>query len=197
MARSSNRQLIRLREIRSPDAIDDQKTGSQVRAAAPAVADFEQFNNLMLSVLRNIQGSAAWDGAGGVALSRSFVAACTATEQVGDCVCYVPSMAPQSLSSNMPCVARADITDISRMPVVGIVLDKSSFATCTVLTEGSVALFTGLKAGQMYFVGPQGQPQIYPFANMVTPFYLQRVGVAATDRALVFGPAEITSRVVP
>ena len=61
MPQSGNRQQIRLREIRPPDVIDDQKSEAQVRLAATQVTDFEQFNGLMLSVLRSIQGSTGWD----------------------------------------------------------------------------------------------------------------------------------------
>jgi hypothetical protein len=61
VAQSGNRQQIRLREIRPPDVVDDQKSEPQVRGALPQVQDFEQFNNLMLSVLRSIQGSTGWN----------------------------------------------------------------------------------------------------------------------------------------
>jgi hypothetical protein len=94
-------------------------------------------------------------------------------------------------------VVTADITNLSLMPVVGIITTKPTSTTCTVQTAGYVQL-AGLEPGQRYFVGPDGQRSPYPFATEPgSPYDLQEIGRALTNSTLLLTPTDVIINLAP
>ncbi|NNL47882.1 MAG: hypothetical protein HKO76_05910, partial [Acidimicrobiia bacterium] len=82
-------------------------------------------------------------------------------------------------------VTKADITNVSKMPAVGVIVSKDNPTTCDVQWSGEVlGVFTGLTAGRVHWVDTDGTPT----ASLPAPgadHYLQKVGVATSSDSMV------------
>jgi hypothetical protein len=79
----------------------------------------------------------------------TFNAICLSTDEVGD-VCYISGDRIGSYHQ----VTKVDITTTTKMPAIGIIIQKLTATTCLVMTSGElVGLYTGLTPGKMLFVG--------------------------------------------
>ncbi len=120
-----------------------------------------------------------------------IAAVCVASDAVNDLV-YVTGPAVDGLAQ----VSRADIADVTKMPVIGIITTKSTPTRCTVALGGVVAI-AGLLPGATYFVGPSGQPT--PVRPPTGPGgrFIQAVGVALDAGRLSLNPVPHMTKVIP
>lgn len=79
-------------------------------------------------------------------------------------------------------VDTADRTDVSTTPCVGIVINKPTPLTATVLFSGRCDIFVGLVPGTSYYLGPIGALTPTPPLNNGEVF--QRMGVAVNTTTL-------------
>jgi len=113
----------------------------------------------------------------------TFPADCSASEGVGDCV-YVSS----DLVSGVIQVRKADVTDSSKMPSIGIILYKPTTTTCIVVYLGAfpVGVLPSFLPGKKYYVGASSKPvSVTPTA----PAIIQIVGIALDSGRLLFNPS--------
>jgi len=110
---------------------------------------------------------------------ESFRAYCFNTDAVGDVV-YI--MGPKV--GQLYQVTGADIDDISKMPAIGVLTQKSAATECLVQTSGLlVGLFSGLTPGRPLFIGTDSRPTHTVPAPLVGRRWQQGIGTAlsATD----------------
>lgn len=116
-------------------------------------------------------------------------ATCLATDAIGDCL-YITAAKVGHVFQ----VAIADITDPTKMPVVGIVLKKDAPTNCWVHFHGPLrGVYTGLTPGIRYVVGTDSRPAKvgdanYPTAGGTTLF--QQIGIATSSDELLVIPLE-------
>lgn len=116
-------------------------------------------------------------------------ATCLATDAVGDCL-YITA----AKVGNVFQVAAADITDVTKLPVVAIVVKKDSPTNAIVQFHGPLrVVYTGLTSGLSYVVGTDSRPATvgdanYPIAGGTTHF--QQIGVATSGDELLVIPLE-------
>jgi len=138
-------------------------------------------NQLILS-----DGFNDYDKAGSLALLnppiagqlRSYPGAFTVPSSVavGDIVCVT--------GANSADVA--DDSTITKLPAMGVVLQKLSTVTATLLYRGEAHIFSGLTPGARYFIATSGGLTLTP--TDVVGKYIQSVGVAIDDNTLFFDP---------
>ena len=118
---------------------------------------------------------------------------CTAAEDIGDFVCI---SGPQV--SNRDQVRKADPSDYDKLPAVGVVISKSSSTTCLVQWMGETpALFSGLSAGEPYFLGADSRLAEVPPVPTTQNMFVQVVAVALSeDRVYVRPEGNLTLRKV-
>lgn len=93
-------------------------------------------------------------------------------------------------------VDRANPANISLMPVIGVVTAKATSTSCTVQTHGLVqGIYSGLAAGQMYYVGRTSSISPLPTPNPGEVLFWQAVGVALDPTTLILTPSLTMSRV--
>ena len=108
----------------------------------------------------------------------TFDATCQATDAVGNLV--------YSKADNE--VETIDITDSSKMPAVGIILEKITATTCVVQTFGPYEI-AGLTPGQRYWAGALGVPSdLFPTAASGGIAIAQVVGFALSTDELILDP---------
>lgn len=119
----------------------------------------------------------------------TFLADCSAAEAVGDCV-YVSADAVLSVVQ----VRKAVPSDGTKMPAIGIILDKPTATTATVVYLGAfpVGLLPAFLPGKRYFVGSASQPTSAPPS---APAIIQVVGVALDSARLLFNPSSVVIKV--
>lgn len=116
-------------------------------------------------------------------------ATCLATDIAGDCVYITAAKVGNAFQ-----VTKADVTDPSKMPAVGLILKKWTATTGVVHFHGPLrGVFTGLTPGARYVVGTDGRPATvgdanYPVAGGTTLF--QQIGVATSSDELLVHPLE-------
>jgi len=121
----------------------------------------------------------------------TFSANCLSTDAVGHCV-YITG----DLVLGVIQVAKADITDKTKMPAVGVIVSKSAATDCIVVYLGAVDLagvVPALSPGKMYFVGPDSKPNV---VRPVGPALLQIVGVALDSSRVLFNPSPNMTKVL-
>lgn len=109
------------------------------------------------------------------------------TDQVGDAV-YIRGQANGYYK-----VARVDISVGSKMPAIGIVIQKWGFTDALVQLWGEVrGIYSGLSPGRTYFIDDDGRPTLNPPdpATLGGRAYLQVLGVALDVGVLLVKPAE-------
>lgn len=115
---------------------------------------------------------------------------CTADETVGDLV-YLsgPPVAGRDQ------VRRADPSNSSKMPAVGIIVHKLSDTSCWVQWLGETAsIFSGLTPGKNYFVGADGKIAATPTRHASGRF-MQAVGVATSSNRFYVRPDGIMTKI--
>lgn len=119
------------------------------------------------------------------------VADCTPAEVVGDFV-YISS--PKVADRDQ--VRKADPSDYDKLPAVGVIISKPSSTTCLVQWMGETpAIFSGLSAGELYFLGADAKLAEVPPAPVSKDMFVQVVAVALSeDRAYVRPEGNLTLR---
>jgi len=119
----------------------------------------------------------------------TFIADCSAGESVGDCV-YVSADAVLGVLQ----VRKVDPSDPTKMPSLGIIVDKPTATACTVVYLGAFPV-GGLPAflpGKRYFVGASSQPVSVPPST--SGVLVQVVGIALDSGRLLFNPSPNMTR---
>jgi hypothetical protein len=118
----------------------------------------------------------------------TFDADCSTAEAVGDCV-YVSAEAVAGIVQ----VRKAVVADTTKMPAIGIILEKPSTVTAVVAYLGSfpVGALPAFLPGKRYFVGASSQPVSTP---PTAPALIQVVGVALDSGRLLFNPSPVMIR---
>jgi hypothetical protein len=111
-------------------------------------------------------------------------AACTVAEAIGDFVCI--SAPPVSGKDQ---VSKADPADYDTLPAVGVIISKPTTITCVVQWFGETpAIFTGLSAGETYFLGTDSKASAYPPIPTTEDVFIQTVGLAVSDTKMYIKP---------
>ena len=187
------RDLVRYREVRRADALDDQKSALDILAADSTLTQ-EQLQELVLSQLKRV----IWGARVGrwnddflttqipslADLSQVFEATCEATDAVD---MYVRVTGPAV--SGVRQVSRVDITDRTKMPAIGVIIEKMTLTRCRVRTYGEVPAPIVAIPGKRYFVGLDSQltdspPRPGPGGKIAT----QIIGVALDRTTILVSP---------
>ena len=117
-------------------------------------------------------------GGGGGADPGLFSAACTAGVGVGDFVRLTGNPGPE--------VEPADAYLQTKIPCVGVVVDKPTSTSCSVRTLGPASVFAGLTPGKVYWLNATGTIQSSPpAAPLGTIRYAQAIGYALDATTLM------------
>lgn len=119
------------------------------------------------------------------AKGRYFEANCLATDSLMDMVRITgPSV------GGVFQVTKVDVTSKTKMPAVGIIVQKPTPTTCLVQVRGEVITPFALAPGGRYFVGANSQPSLPPVpAPAVDGISLvQWIGVAIDSNRLLLEP---------
>jgi hypothetical protein len=175
---SSNKSLLRLKQIRPADTVNDQMTGAQILDIDTTALSQEDYQNAMLSQLKRVifgDGIGNWSAdfvtAGLKSLSdlssqssvdhRIVAANCLSTDLVGN---FVQISGPNS--GPYYTVTTVDPSRNTGMPALGIIVTKQSTTQCLVQMTGLVDVgplgITGLPVGKRCFVGYDGRPAFPP-----------------------------------
>jgi hypothetical protein len=127
-----------------------------------------------------------------VVASFKFSANCPEELTVGNLV-YITGPAINGLFQ----VDKVDITDISKMPAIGVVIEKMSPLVCSVLTLGESDSIDLLIPNSQYFVGLDGNLTNTPPTPLNVPIFIQSVGVAIDDNKLLFQPSFNLTQIKP
>lgn len=120
-------------------------------------------------------------------------AECTTAEAVGDFVCIADDP-----PNGLDVVAKADPSDFSKMPAVGVVISKSTPTRCLVQWFGETPdLFSGLSSGEVYFVGTDSRVAEVPPVPSTVPLFTQFIGVATAPTRLYLKPNDRMVRRTP
>lgn len=63
---------------------------------------------------------------------------------------------------SVPNVTRVDVTDSTKMPAVGVIVQKPTATTCLVQVSGQITSFSPVAAGSWYYVGASSFPVAAP-----------------------------------
>lgn len=113
---------------------------------------------------------------------KSFAAQCQSADEVGQ---FVYSTGPKV--GTLYQVARVDITDLSKMPAVGVITHKTTPTTCSVQWIGELAsVYTGMVRGNVYFIDEDARISSTP--PVLSGRFVQRVGTALDEDVLLLVP---------
>jgi hypothetical protein len=119
-----------------------------------------------------------------------YTAACPALALAGDLV--------RPVASTETAVDFVDVTDLTKMPAIGVVTSKPSSTTATVQTSGIVTgVFSGLQPGKRYFSGKNSRPAL---AAALIPgpgelLFHQPIGLAIDYSIMLMTPSMNLTRV--
>lgn len=180
------RQRVRLAQVRRADSFNDQKTPAAVAGTETANTSQEAVFETVITQILHILGAGAtdWKDQPAAGLSDLVPATldcdCLGTDAVGDFV-YVTGDAV----AGRPQVTKADITDVLKLPALGVITLKPTGTTCTVQWK-ELAAVGGLTSGRVHWVGLDGK------ATAVVPaasgHYAQKVGMAVSSNLLLLAP---------
>lgn len=190
------RDLVRYREVRRADALDDQKSALAIQAANTALTQ-EALQELVLSQLKRvIWGSRAghWNDdfiasnipalADISLITPVFDATCDPADSVG---MYVRVCGPAV--GGVRQVTRVDIFNRATMPAVGVIIEKASSTQCKVRSLGEVGVAITMVPGKRYFVGADSRLTATPPAPSVGEIIVaQIIGVALDSGTLFVNP---------
>ena len=109
------------------------------------------------------------------------------TDQVGDAV-YI-----RGAANGYYKVARVDVSLVTKMPAVGVIIRKWGFTNALVQFFGELkGVYSGLTPGKRYFIDSSGRPALIPPdpASIGGRAYTQIIGVALDIEVLFVKPAE-------
>ena len=114
-----------------------------------------------------------------------FDGICPTSVAIGDLV-YVTG----PLSGDLLQVAKVDITQLAKMPALGIVVEKASTTECTFVSCGPVQM-SGLIPNARYYAGLDGRPTSTPPTAALAgrPIFFQVIGVALEAGTMFFQPS--------
>lgn len=120
----------------------------------------------------------------GSGVPGTFTAVCDASILVGDLV-YVSGPAPN--------VDKVDITDSTKIPVIGIVVSKPSDTDCVVQVHGIVEnVYFSLTPNAFYFCDPAARPDTTrPAGSDVAPVFVIPIGYAIDAAKFLLRPTTI------
>jgi len=167
MAPPGKRDLVRYREVRRADQLDDQKTALQILAADASSVTQEELQQFLLSQVKRIiwgDHAGTWKDdfvAAGVSplfeltLGRSFYADCLVTDVVGASVIIT---GPPVLSIFQVTTVDIKTTGLTKV-AIGILTEKLTPTRCVVTLYGEVDVSPAtLVPGKVCWVGVTGQP---------------------------------------
>lgn len=119
---------------------------------------------------------------------NQFWASCSSSDSVGDLVKVSGNMADDLVP-----VTKVDPLDRSKMPAVGIIIEKTMPDLAVVQMMGFVDLspdLTGLSPGSLCYVNTDGRPTVVPpsAVGLGVPVIWQIVGVGAGSGSLQVSP---------
>lgn len=113
------------------------------------------------------------------AKGRAYEADCLAGDAIGNFV-YVTG--PEV--SGLPQVSTVDVTDASKVPAVGVIVEKSTATRCVVQVIGETSIFTTVP-GDRYFISTSGTATNVPPTPSGSDLYQQLVGVGLESSRLL------------
>lgn len=118
-------------------------------------------------------------------VQNSIRALCQTTDDIGNCVHIAGTVA-----GGLHQVTTCDPTDFSKMPAIGVIVEKETPTLCTVLLIGELqGVYTGLTLKRVVFVGLDGKIQEGPPTPSVGGFvFVQRVGSVTDDGRIYVVP---------
>jgi hypothetical protein len=113
---------------------------------------------------------------------RRLEANCLASDNAGDAV-YVTG---DRVGTRYQ-VTKVDISDVTKMPAIGVILEKTSSTECVVVTSGEVeGVYTGLTAGGLLFLDAAGTiAQSPPVPAPLQTLFLQSMGIALDSSVIL------------
>jgi len=112
---------------------------------------------------------------------------CMLTDQVGDGV-YI-----RGAANGFYKVAKADPSNLSKMPAIGVIIKKWDYTSALVQLYGEVrGLYTGLFPGKRYFVGLNGRPALPGDFSNPSPgekWRIQTLGISLDVGVLLLEPS--------
>ena len=123
-------------------------------------------------------------------------AVCTVSEEVGDLV-YIDSSTTPPYGYDS--VRKADPYDIDKLPAIGVIISKQDSYFCRVQWEGEIptGIFTGLRAGELYFLGADAKLALqppHPGPGQYT--FVQSVAVATSDTKIYVRPNDSLTKLI-
>jgi hypothetical protein len=188
--------LVRLRQVRKGDSLNDQLTGTQVSGIEASSVTQDDLQDGILSQLKRIiygDGASNWNDdfiAGHVGTlqdlsnGRMMYANCLTSDIVGNLV-----RISGSDIGEVATVTKVDPSDNTKMPVIGMLIEKPTTTTCIIQTSGYIKLVSlgPLTVGKRYFVGLDGNVSMLPPLAISSPSnyaMIQIVGVARASTVL-------------
>jgi hypothetical protein len=122
----------------------------------------------------------------------TFDALCLSTDQLGDVV-YISG---DKIGSYYQ-VAKVDITTTTKMPAIGIIVQKLTSTTCVVMYSGEVTgLYTGMTPGETMFANSSSQlSETPPGAPTTGIVAVQAIAYSLSSDTIVVKPELPTIRV--
>lgn len=124
--------------------------------------------------------------AGSLFEDKEFVATCLSTDQVGHCV-YI--RAGVDVDGNYR-VGKANPALESKVPSIGVIVEKEDATTCRVRRFGELDGFTGLTPGKAVFLKEDGSLSQAPVPEPGSGEYVfvQRMGTAYSAEVVYLDP---------
>jgi hypothetical protein len=118
----------------------------------------------------------------------TFAADCTASELVHDVVRISADVVAGVFQ-----VRKVDVSDSTKMPGIGIIIEKPTASTAIVVYLGAVTLVGPLLPGKVYFIGADSKPSSTCPSG---PALVQPIGFALDATRLLFKPSMTMVRVL-
>lgn len=138
---------------------------------------------LKFSQIRRVDSTGLATDEEAFARGRYFAANCLGTDVAGDFVRITGDKA-----GGLAQVTKVDIADKTKMPAVGVIIQKTGVTDCFVQTFGVIAA-TGLVSGSRYWIGATSQlaaSHVLPATGLIA--IAQVVGVALDPTELLLQP---------
>jgi hypothetical protein len=182
--------LVRLREIRKGDSLNDQLSAGQILSVESTASTQDDLQDGILSQLKRI----IWGNDVGN-WNDDFMAQYVSTlKELSNGRLFFANCLTSDTEGQLVRIASADILGVanvtkvspeyvSTMPTIGMLVEKISTTTCIVQTSGYVKVIAlpALVAGKRYFVGLNSLPSQYPAdlgSSLTGIAIVQVIGVA-------------------
>jgi hypothetical protein len=208
---SSGKSLIRLKQIRRGDTLNDQLAPVEIQNIAATATTQDEIQDAILSQLKRIifgNYEGEWNadfavagikslkeltlsgGGGGGAAVQFQPGICDGVVSIGDLVSIAgPKTAPFWR------VQTVDVANDRLHPAVGVVVDKQGATNCIIQTSGEVEMgplgYTDMEPGKRFFAFYDGRPSNIPPSAYASPTgiaMVQVIGVATGPSTLQIAP---------